>query len=120
MPLSAVDKARLLESGDVEVSLVMPNVKKGVQVVIAAVVTQDSVGRGDTPALAHTSHVFTPAEDDQVAVFTVPRDPGSGPFDPKVGIEARATASWTCWSALDGAGAAAATDGWTWIISDWG
>jgi hypothetical protein len=117
MPLSAVDKARLLDSGDVEISLVMPNVKKGVQLVIAAIVTQDAVGGGHAPALAHTSYVFTPTEDEQPAVFTVPRDPGSQPFDPKVGIEARATASWVCWSSLDGAGDGAS---WSWTLSDWG
>jgi len=124
MPHSEVDKARLLPNGDIEISLVLPIVVKDVPLVVHAVVTQDAAGGATASALAHTSYLFTPTADDEIVVFPVPRDPNSRAFDPKVGVEARATASYACWSTLDGAAPttdAAPADGeWTWRIADWG
>jgi len=117
-PLSAVNKARLLESGDVEISLVLPHSVKGAEMVIHAIVTQDALPGRAGRALAHTSWVFDPPEDGANAVFTVPRDPAGATFDPKVGVEVRANTAWACWSTLDGA--APEPDGWTWALSDWG
>jgi hypothetical protein len=115
---SEVDKARLLPSGDIEINLVLPNSAKGAQLLISAVVTQEAAGGHPTRAVAHTSFLFTPEHDGQPAVFTVQLAEGSRPFDPHVGIEARATSTYTCWSTLDGAGPAAASGSWT--LSDWG
>ena len=120
MPLSEVDKARLLNSGDIEISLLLPNAAKGASLVIAAVVTQEAVGGLGGRALAHTSYLFSPPEDGATAVFVVPRDPASRPFDPQVGIEARASMTYSCWSTLDGAGGQAHVHGWTWTLGDWG
>jgi len=117
-PLSAVNKARLLESGDVEISLVLPHSVRGAELVIQAIVTQEPLPGHPAGALAHTSWVFDPPADGAPAVFTVPRDPTSPPFDPKVGIDVRANTSWACWSSLDGA--PPEPPGWTWTLSDWG
>jgi hypothetical protein len=121
MAHSEVDKARLLaDKRGVEISLVLPNVAKGSQLVIQAVVTQDAVAGQTERALAHTSWVFDPPADDAVAVFTVPLAEGSRDFDPQVGIEARATATYTCWSTLDHASGENVAAGWTWELSAWG
>jgi hypothetical protein len=119
MSHSEVDRARLLDSGDVEIRLQLPISSKGDQLVISAVVIQDAAGGHSTRAIAHTSYLFTPAEDGAPATFTVPRDPESRPFDPALGIEARANASYACWSALDPAAAPEPPEGWVWRIGDW-
>lgn len=119
MAHSEVDKARLLDSGDVEISLLLPNSAKDDQIVIQAVVTQNSFGGRSGRALAHTSYLFRQTQDGAPAVFTVPRDPDGKPFDPKVGIEVSASAGYPCWSSLDGAGAGLQAQGWTWELSGW-
>jgi hypothetical protein len=116
---SEVDKARLLENGDVEISLVLPNCAKGRQLVIHAIVTQDALAGRTDRALAHTSFMFVPSQDGQTAVFTVRRDPASPPFSATVGIEARAEVVYGCWSTLDGAGQQPAAEGWTWELGEW-
>jgi hypothetical protein len=117
-PLSAVNKARLLESGDVEISLVLPHSVKDIQLIIHAIVEQRALPGRPGPARAHTSWVFDPPEDGAAAVFSVPHDPTSEPFDEHVGIEVRANSTWACWSSLDGE--PPAPDAWTWKLSDWG
>jgi len=116
---SEVNLARLLPSGDVEIQLVLPNSAKGAPLVITAIVTQDAAGGATERAVAHTSYLFTPGEDGQAAVFTVARDPAGRPFDPKVGIEARATTTYACWSSLDGAAPGTVEAGWTWELGEW-
>jgi hypothetical protein len=117
---SEVDKARLLPSGEVEIRLLLPNSAKGSQLVIQAVVRQRPLPGQADGAMAHTSHVFTPAEDGAAAVFAVPLAEGSPAFNPKVGIEVRATSTYACWSALDGTGHSVEAETWTWTLGDWG
>jgi hypothetical protein len=119
MPLSEVDKARLVDGG-VEISLVLPSAVKGSEYVISAVVTQNAtVGQGQR-AIAHGTFLFSPAQDNEPAVFTVPVDAAGGSFDAKVGIEVRASATYSCWSSLDGASGDLVAQGWTWQLGDWG
>jgi hypothetical protein len=118
-PLSAVNKARL-DGQDIRISLVLPSVEKGSEYVISAVVTQKATGRHDDRALAHGTYLFIPSADGEPAVFSVPKDPASRDFDPHVGIEVRAAATWSCWSALDSTGGQGVPGSWTWEIGDWG
>ncbi|HEY6796234.1 MAG TPA: hypothetical protein VI248_16285 [Kineosporiaceae bacterium] len=105
-----------LDGQDVRISLVLPGVAKGDEYVISAVVTQKPVGGRGQRALAHGTYLFTASDDGQPAVFSVPTDPSSRPFDPNVGIEVRASATWSCWSSLDCSDVAQ----WTWQLGDWG